>query len=48
MCRMEETQRKNGQKIQDAHEAIRPTDISQNSSDDQGISYQEISSVCIS
>ena len=37
-----------GAKIQDAHEAIRPTDISRTPVQIKGFSYPGISSVCIS
>ena len=40
--------KRSGKKIQDAHEAIRPTDLSQNSCTDERISCAGISSVCIS
>ena len=38
----------NGTKVQDAHEAIRPSDITRLPSDDQGLSYPETSSVSTS
>ena len=41
-------EKEHGKKIQDAHEAIRPTDITQDSGANQRISYAGISSVCIS
>ena len=46
----EGTRTKSGQdkKIQDAHEAIRPTDITQDTGSYQGFTFAEISSVCIS
>ena len=46
--RLRKTVKNSGQKIQDAHEAIRPTDISRTPADDQGLPFQEISSGFIS